>query len=102
MSISVCACVRERARGCVGGFLNISIGVVRLKQLKLLSFKRQSRKAYYSYLTPGSVARSVACKLRKQVLRSILAFGTFFVENNFHLPLIKEKQVVRYWRKNGT
>ena len=37
--ISVCACVRERARGCVGGFLNISIGVVRLKQLKLLSFK---------------------------------------------------------------
>ena len=49
--------------------------VVRLKQSELLSNK-QSRKAYYSYLTPGAVARSVACKLRKQVLRSILAFGT--------------------------
>ena len=52
---------------------------MRLKQLKLLSNKSQSRKAYsnYSYLTPGAVARSVAGKLRKQILRSILAFGTF-------------------------
>ena len=96
------ACESAHARVCGGGFFNISIAVVRLKQLKLLSYKSQSRKAYYSYLTTGAVARLVACKLRKQVLRSILAFGTFFVENDFHLPLIKEKQVVRYWRKNET
>ena len=32
--------------------------------------------------TPGVVARSVACKLRKQVLRSILAPGYSFVGSN--------------------
>ena len=31
----------------------------------------------HSYLTPGAVARSVACKLRKQVLQWILAPGIF-------------------------
>ena len=38
--------------------------------------------AFYSYLTLGAVARSVACKLRKQVLRSILAPGYSSVGSN--------------------
>ena len=38
--------------------------------------------AFYSYLTPGAVARSVACKFRKQVLRLILAPGYSSVGSN--------------------
>ena len=74
------ACVRTcvRAFVCGGGFLDISTAGVRLKRLHSLHIQAESEKAYYSYLTPGAVARSVACKLRKQVLRSILAPGTFF------------------------
>ena len=47
--------------------------------ITLLSYSSRVRKAFYSYLTPGTVARSVACKFRKQVLRSILAPGYSFV-----------------------
>ena len=32
--------------------------------ITLLSYTSRVRKAFYSYLTPGAVARSVACKLR--------------------------------------
>ena len=52
------------------------------EKITLLSYKSQARKAYYSYLTTDAVARSVACKLRKQVLQSILAPGTFFRGNS--------------------
>ena len=68
---------------------------------RLLSYTSRVRKAYYSYLTPGAVARSVACKLHKQVLRSILAPAHSFMGSNFRLTLIEKEQVFRFWRKNG-
>ena len=46
--------------------------------ITLLLYKSQARKAQYSYFTMGADAQSVACKFRKQVLRSILAPDTFF------------------------
>ena len=61
-----CACV------CVHVFVEAT------ETITLLSHKSQARKTYYSYFTLGAVARSVACNLHKQVLRSILAPGTFF------------------------
>ena len=59
---------------CGGGFLDISVAGVRLKRLHSFYIIYK----IYSYFTPGAVARSVACRLRKQVLRSILAPGAFF------------------------
>ena len=72
----VCACV------CGGGFLDFSTAGVRLKRLHSFHIQAESEKAFYSYLTPGAVARSVACKLGKQVLRSILAPSYPFVGSN--------------------
>ena len=77
--------MRAHVRACVCGgcFLDISIAGVRLKRLHSSHIQAEPEKhtTMYSYLTPGAIARSVACKLRKQVLRSILAPGTFFRGN---------------------
>ena len=74
-----------RACVCGGGGLpryfccgDISVAGVRLKRLHSFHIKAKPESIDYSYSTPGAVARSVACKLRKQVLRSILASGTLF------------------------
>ena len=72
----VCACV------CGGGFLDISTAGVRLKRLHSFHIQAESEKAFYSNLTQGAVARSVACKLRKQVLGWILAPGYSFMGSN--------------------
>ena len=62
------ACARACVRACVcgGGFLDISIAGCAAETSTLISYRSRARKAYYSYLTPSAVARSVACKLRKQ------------------------------------
>ena len=75
MRACVCACV------CGGGFLDISTAGA-AETITFLSYTSRVRKAFYSYLTPGAVARSVACKLRKQVLRSTLAPGYSSVGSN--------------------
>ena len=77
----LCASMRAHMRACVcfkvAGLPRYFCCGFAAEMITLLSYKSKARKAYYSYFTPGAVARSVACKLRKQVLRSILAPGTF-------------------------
>ena len=72
----VCACV------CGGGLPRYFYCGCAAETITLLSYTSRVRKSFYSYLTPGAVARSVACELRKQVLRSILAPGYYFVGSN--------------------
>ena len=72
-------CVRARVSRWMG-FLDISVVGVRLKRLHYFHIKAKPGKHTIHILHRARyiVARSVACKLRKQVLRSILAPGTFF------------------------
>ena len=65
----LCASMRAHVRACLRacvsrwrGFLDISVAGVRLKRLHSFHIKAKPEKqlAYYSYFTPGAVARSVA------------------------------------------
>ena len=68
----LCASMRACVLVFVEGFPRYFYYGCAAESITLLSYTSRVRKAFYSYLTPGAVARSVACKLRKQVLRSIL------------------------------
>ena len=101
MRASVYACARSCVRVFVAGVSSIFYCGCAAETITLLLYSSRARKAYYSYLTPGAVARSVACKLRKQVLRRTMRPAHSFVGSAFRHTLIQEEQVVRYWRKNG-
>ena len=79
----LCASMRACVCACVCGVLPryFYCGCA-AETITFLSYTSRVRKAFYSYLTPGVVARSVACKLRKQVLRSILVPGYSSVGSN--------------------